>query len=859
MISAEEKTQVREMVPELLFTVDPKLRRLMTATLHEISVQDFPDNWPNLLPGLVQKLQTTDYERINGILKVCNAIFKRFRDQVLSDVVAKQILMIMSTFAPSMLSVFQLTMQQVQSQSANPKALVVLFTSVKLLSGIFYSLNYVDLPAFMEDNMTQFFTGFKYYLTYESNFPELVDSSTEAPGLLHKVKASIFNNINLYAEKYEEEFGRFLPSFVQDTWDLLIRTPGDVKYDSLVTSALQFLTSVANGVCHGLFKDVLQHICEKIIVPNISLRKGDLEQFEDDPLAYVRKDVEGSDSGTRRRSATALIKGLRKTFETEVTQVLQKYVGLLLEQYNQNPKKNWANKDAAIYLVIALASKKYTMDKGVTELNSAIQVDSFYKAQVLPELKGARTDAKRWILLSSCLTFINNFRRQFTDEDFAVLFPIFLEFLKIDSFVIRSYASMCIERFLSIKMDDKGTMKWSKSHLQPYLGGLLTLLFHAMEPDTNVENHYVMKAIARVLAVSQDTVPQEGFVLATKITSQKLFKIYRNPVNAEFGHFLFEALAAIIATMCTKNKSNLDIMEGVILPLFQRILTEPDADTYSPYVFQIMSLLIESRGSLPEGYKPLLAELVKARFWEENGNHPALVRLIQAYISCSSAGFVQGPILISILGIFQRLISSKKNDFLGFYLLETIVRSLELPVFEPYLIEIFKIIFTRVQNSKTVQLVKSFILFLSSFIGKHGPTYVATSINKLQDGMFSMVLKSLWIPNLPGICGAVERKAALVGSLKLLCEFPPLLSDQNLPLWTDLLHGIIKLLVGAEEEAPTLDYQEAHEDLVYNSGFSTLRYASKSVVDYFSNVTDPKYYFVSCLLQFNSDVKVVST
>lgn len=81
-----------------------------------------------------------------------------------------------------------------------------------------------------------------------------------------------------------------------------------------------------------------------------------------------------------------------------------------------------------------------------------------------------------------------------------------------------------------------------------------------------------------------------------------------------------------------------------------------------------MAQLIEIRGTLIAGYGPLLPELVKARFWEENGNHPALVRLLQAYIVTGAS--VVAPHLVPVLGIFQRLVSSKRNDFLGFYLLE---------------------------------------------------------------------------------------------------------------------------------------------------------------------------------------------
>lgn len=90
-----------------------------------------------------------------------------------------------------------------------------------------------------------------------------------------------------------------------------------------------------------------------------------------------------------------------------------------------------------------------------------------------------------------------------------------------------------------------------------------------------------------MLAVAKEDVPGEGFLFAIDSVSKKLGVLYKHPVNAEFGHFLFEALAAVISTLCTKDKSNIDKMEGLLLPLFSRILLEPDSDTYSPYVFQV--------------------------------------------------------------------------------------------------------------------------------------------------------------------------------------------------------------------------------------------------------------------------------
>ena len=55
-----------------------------------------------------------------------------------------------------------------------------------------------------------------------------------------------------------------------------------------------------------------------IVIPNIKFREEDEELFEDNPIEYIRCDIEGSDSDTRRRTACELVKGLRKFYETEV-------------------------------------------------------------------------------------------------------------------------------------------------------------------------------------------------------------------------------------------------------------------------------------------------------------------------------------------------------------------------------------------------------------------------------------------------------------------------------------------------------------------------------------------------------------
>ena len=97
-------------------------------------------------------------------------------------------------------------------------------------------------------------------------------------------------------------------------------------------SAIRFLTTVARSVHFGLFQNeqTLQQICEQIIVPNLRIRDDDQEMFEMNWVEYVRRDTEGSDTDTRRRAATDLVKRLTERFPKEVSWVHRRWSNMTL-------------------------------------------------------------------------------------------------------------------------------------------------------------------------------------------------------------------------------------------------------------------------------------------------------------------------------------------------------------------------------------------------------------------------------------------------------------------------------------------------------------------------------------------------
>ena len=90
---------------------------------------------------------------------------------------------------------------------------------------------------------------------------------------------------------------------------------------------------------------------------------------------------------------------------------------------------------------------------------------------------------------------------------------------------------------------------------------------------------------------------------------------------------------------------------------------------FLPYVFQLLAELLELRPSPPpgesaltEGYKSLLPPLLTASLWSRKGNVPALSQLVCAYLRKGGAHVAASGQLLPLLGVFQKLLSSKNQE-----------------------------------------------------------------------------------------------------------------------------------------------------------------------------------------------------
>uniref|UniRef100_A0A8C8GBI1 Exportin-2 n=1 Tax=Oncorhynchus tshawytscha TaxID=74940 RepID=A0A8C8GBI1_ONCTS len=776
-ISDPDRTTIKANIVHLMLSSPEQIQKQLSDAISIIGREDFPMKWPDLLTEMVTRFQSGDFHIINGVLRTAHSLFKRYRHEFKSNELWLEIKLVLDTFASPLTELFKATIELCQTHATDINALKILFSSLTLISKLFYSLNFQDLPEFFEDNMETWMSNFHNLLTLDNK---------------------------------------------------LLQT-------DLVSNAIQFLASVCERPHYKhLFEDqnTLTSICEKVIVPNMEFRSADEEAFEDNSEEYIRRDLEGSDIDTRRRAACDLVRGLCKFFEGPVTAIFSGYVNSMLGEYAKNPVVNWKHKDAAIYLVTSLASKAQTAKHGITQANELVNLTEFFVNHILTDLNSQNVNEFP-VLKADAIKYVMIFRSQLPKEQLLQAVPLLVAHLQAESTVEHTYAAHALERLFTMRGPNNSTLI-TPTEMAPFTEQLLNNLFKALALPGSSENEYIMKAIMRSFSLLQETIVPYIPTLIGQLT-HKLLLVSKNPSKPHFNHYLFESLCLSIRITCKANPTTVGSFEEALFPVFTEIL-QNDVQEFVPYVFQVMSLLLEIHtSSIPNSYMALFPHLLQPVLWERTGNIPPLVRLLQAYLEKGAATIASSAAdkIPGLLGVFQKLIASKANDHQGFYLMNSIIEHMPTESIVQYRKQIFILLFQRLQSSKTTKFIKSFMVFINLYGVKYGAIALQEIFDSIQPKMFGMVLEKIVIPEVQKVSGPVEKKICAVGIIKILTECPAMMDTEYTKLWTPLLQALIGLFELPEDDSIPDDehFIDIEDTASYQTAFSQLAFAGKKEHD----------------------------
>nr|XP_006818921.1 PREDICTED: exportin-2-like [Saccoglossus kowalevskii] len=437
------------------------------------------------------------------------------------------------------------------------------------------------------------------------------------------------------------------------------------------------------------------------------------------------------------------------------------------------------------------------------------------------------------VLKADALKYMITFRNQLSADLLTLSIPHLIQLLTAQSVVVHTYSAYTIERIFTTKSPTGGPVI-NVENLKPYVESLITNLFNALNMPGSHENEYIMKAIMRSFSMLQEAIVPYIPPLLGKLT-EKLMIVSKNPSKPHFNHYLFECISLSVKICCKANHAAVSEFEKALFPPFQEIL-QADVQEFMPYVFQIMSMMLEMHSDVPEAYMALFPHLLVPVLWERFGNIPALVRLLQAFIEKGADTIAAADKVPGLLGVFQKLIASKSNDHEGFYLISSLIEHMKIDILQQYMKQIFLVLFQRLQSSKTTKFVKHLLVFFSLYAYKYGGVALVEMIESIQTKMFGMVLERLYLADVRKVSGGTERKICAVGMTKLLTECPVIINGEYAKLWPKLLEELVDLFELPEDETVPDDehFIEIEDTPGYQAAFSQLVFAGKREHDPFN-------------------------
>ena len=76
-ITAQDKNDIKNNIVMIMISVDQSCQMQISEAVIQIANVDFPDDWANLVPDLISKLNLEDFKVNIGVLTTAHAIFKR--------------------------------------------------------------------------------------------------------------------------------------------------------------------------------------------------------------------------------------------------------------------------------------------------------------------------------------------------------------------------------------------------------------------------------------------------------------------------------------------------------------------------------------------------------------------------------------------------------------------------------------------------------------------------------------------------------------------------------------------------------------------------------------------------------------
>ncbi|OHS99595.1 hypothetical protein TRFO_33923 [Tritrichomonas foetus] len=799
------KPEIKARLITIMLNSTPPLLSSIAEIISIIASFDFPDKWPELMPALTGSFTNASFQVIYSILFTSHHVFKRYERQTSSEPLFREISQVVDYWGPVVLKLLTETLHQ---QPSCPE----LAQCFEYTLSICFSLCAQDLPPFFLNNLDKFFMCYHNFLTmnFTSGIKKIICQIIKQHIIryitdIHKWGTDEEN------KRSEEEIDQMKQLYATLLNDLLTLTTMETAAndESLVISIFDTLTALARSMDRQFFTIAgnLEKMCQDVLIPCIALSEEDIELFQNDPLEYFKRDIEGLQSESRKMSAYSFLKVLGRYFRAELTSVFMGTYQTLMAKYSQNPEASWKEMDTAIFIMEIIGAKINLVNIGVTELVENFDLSSFLGSCIIPLLGSSFP-----ILQADAIKFMVDFRNVTQQEIIFNVFPTIVNLLFVENSLVPLYSAYYIDRILLCKQCETNTFIFQNVDLKGIINRLF-YIFKFADQFNLIAARSLMRIVVRCGAA---IAPQIGGIVSTCVNY--LTQIASNSnlqVDPAFNHCLFEVIVGAI----TKVNVPVVQIEGLVFELLSSILSH-DVSAFIPYVFQIVACFLLS---YPENvqinnfYAEQFEFFLNPTHWMAGGNIPALAILMRAYI-------IKLPQLVivhmdQLFFICKQLLQGTRSHPHAFLIFVSLFRFMQNEFCVQILPQIYALVTEQIGNPNLKKYRQTFSIFMADACYFLGPD-VALSLLPSQAEVIG-----IWAESLPLVRGRVPLESTISGCMTALLGATCLTQE----LWETLFVGTVKML-----EAPSAEIINDEIDLIkqeeqdakqFDTIFSELKFA----------------------------------
>ena len=595
------KNYFRTNILNLLLQVEQTLTPILKETIIIIVEQGagYFKIWPDLMEKLGVILKNKDYKSSIEIYDVISKVIKRYHIESKSYELFAEIKNTIKEICPTLTEdalKFSKWLIEMKDWSYGEQSMLIL----KRILKIFYSINYQDFPEFFEDHLSEWITILSNALAFECTVPQLYDAFIA-------LKSKTMKCVNLYFLNYYDDIVNYVNGFYPLIWKLI---PVIKQNDPYSTFTKQLLMFYRNSFQCGYLKNIplndVNTIISQMILPNLKMTQVEYEDFEDNPINFLKVELEESDMDSNKYYSINLLKILIGIYPSLITQYLNETIQTYLNNYYTDKNKNWNDKIVAINLIFAVQIKNFAQRIGVTEMNpnSTIDVPSLIREVFTKEFESLPSPL---ITQVYSMKFLTMFRLQIPIQFLSNMFGMLINILNTSNNVIQNACLLTLEKILFMKdLNTRENLSKAAVNNQTTFTDIITSLMKFINTDNNI---FAMRCFYRTLFLTDNSY-YSSMAESIASTMKSIIKnIIINPQQDEYNYYFFETCSLVMNKLANVDMNRVIHFESQLRDELNSILVNTVTDLMG-YAFQFFAHYVNISNSQNEFYTNLLQKVL---------------------------------------------------------------------------------------------------------------------------------------------------------------------------------------------------------------------------------------------------------